>query len=1041
MPSPRISKRVLVKKVIAPCKKLKASNPPRQDNIHILKEYGKENEIIFSRADDEEMDLDANDTMPPFSPHKSNNNYNYSVSGSGRISYRSSAIHSNTKLSSSIYHNPCLAYYNALDEDKQHRWYLTPDRWLLLRAHLPRKPSKLSYTNYWIINCVDKSMESLQCSCKASMCIHVSYILANLKEISESFPDPISYEDDDYQLNSSTDLSNIQLEDAEDVNQLALMEINPSRLHVEVLREMPDNHFMRRLFVVFRIYKTYNTHTGTQPVTVLQRNILPLENSFWCRHCSVFRCIHIAACIKYCNKYPILKLTKYISTRHPRSLDRSVSWNPVPLPNFLQAMINSGRKKCNVDNKNGNTSIGQSTLSYIPTEIKLQTQYSELYSKRCSNKDCPSPLQYVLVNRESSLIYGKECVYQGIVYDIHCRCCNQISSYDGLEDGIFNYNGKILFTHSLLNFYTTAYSVTSYPFNAFVLTMNRIYTERGLGLTFVSRPTFLTAWCRFVKLQQWEYKFVCPICGYDPEIIFCDGTSVSIQKIYADSLRSPIDVDKDLPLRESTYLSSTENTCYNSNVITIIEDMIKSAKQKNIPLCKSISEQYLVYLNTTIKPNHSVLEFKHYFRLYRYFGLICVNLQHEKTFIEQSEKRKILITVSRLKLALRLLSILSAKHESLVGLITPEVLGNYKIIISAVKLNETKSHQVLNAKHQLSELRPILHDCLKAFNLFDIEDQYDSKSFKATDSYTLLRFLDSIMEKAESIHKLYDERQAKVGARLESDSHHPVINDLEYYKATGSIGKFYSTRASYRKLQRYKIVDKIENSSNKLHLDCIELCNKQFDVKRKYTGGIMCFWCEHGISYGFHMIQQSEALRDILSALLIHWSKSPKIIIYDNACHLMKYCHSREWDYFKNTTFLIDEFHQYNHTNCSEVHSMKAYKLSRGVKYLFKNDSVAESGNSGLIKIKPSMNFLQADAAFTYTLIQLELQNIVKTNLLLQKNTHHSSFTAKLNKTEVSCSPSDVEHILPQDSEQEEADDNDSDSELELQDRIIEDLE
>jgi hypothetical protein len=120
---------------------------------------------------------------------------------------------------------------------------------------------------------------------------------------------------------------------------------------------------------------------------------------------------------------------------------------------------------------------------------------------------------------------------------------------------------------------------------------------------------------------------------------------------------------------------------------------------------------------------------------------------------------------------------------------------------------------------------------------------------------------------------------------------------------------------------------------------------------------------------------------------------------------------------------------------------MKAYKLSRGVKYLFKNDSVAESGNSGLIKIKPSMNFLQADAAFTYTLIQLELQNIVKTNLLLQKNTHHSSFTAKLNKTEVSCSPSDVEHILPQDSEQEEADDNDSDSELELQDRIIEDLE
>ena len=41
---------------------------------------------------------------------------------------------------------------------------------------------------------------------------------------------------------------------------------------------------------------------------------------------------------------------------------------------------------------------------------------------------------------------------------------------------------------------------------------------------------------------------------------------------------------------------------------------------------------------------------------------------------------------------------------------------------------------------------------------------------------------------------------------------------------------------------------------------------------------------------------------------------APKIIIYDNCCHLHNYCLNRDPEFFKHTKFLIDRFHWKNHT-------------------------------------------------------------------------------------------------------------------------------
>lgn len=156
--------------------------------------------------------------------------------------------------------------------------------------------------------------------------------------------------------------------------------------------------------------------------------------------------------------------------------------------------------------------------------------------------------------------------------------------------------------------------------------------------------------------------------------------------------------------------------------------------------------------------------------------------------------------------------------------------------------------------------------------------------------------------------------------------------------------------------------------------------------------GIMAFWCERGISYGFHMMKDSEGLKDVMCAIRQYWSKAPLTIVYDNACHLMAYCHAREWEYFKDTTFLIDCFHQYNHVGCSEAHSMKRFKNSRAMKFQFMNTSVAESGNAGLAKICPSVRGMAADAAYMCILMQLELQNAVKSNALANEACNHLAY-------------------------------------------------
>ena len=86
-------------------------------------------------------------------------------------------------------------------------------------------------------------------------------------------------------------------------------------------------------------------------------------------------------------------------------------------------------------------------------------------------------------------------------------------------------------------------------------------------------------------------------------------------------------------------------------------------------------------------------------------------------------------------------------------------------------------------------------------------------------------------------------------------------------------------------------------------------CRKDFRPKKRLTGGIMALWCPHGTCVGFHIIGRAEGLRDVYAAIRSHWENAPDVIVYDLSCALEGYCRSRDQQWFRNTKFIVDDFH------------------------------------------------------------------------------------------------------------------------------------
>lgn len=128
-----------------------------------------------------------------------------------------------------------------------------------------------------------------------------------------------------------------------------------------------------------------------------------------------------------------------------------------------------------------------------------------------------------------------------------CPCPNKRCNIgpDTRTLGIFNYNNSKLFTHELLDEYTSLYTVSETPFHAFVVIMNRRYQTSGANMRFVTPDEFRAVWFAYARLLVFDHDFQCVSCGPHPKEVVFDGMVLAFSKIQRlASLRPPTTIDE-----------------------------------------------------------------------------------------------------------------------------------------------------------------------------------------------------------------------------------------------------------------------------------------------------------------------------------------------------------------------------------------------------------------------------------------------------------------------------------------------------------------
>ncbi|EJD32956.1 hypothetical protein AURDEDRAFT_21844, partial [Auricularia subglabra TFB-10046 SS5] len=158
------------------------------------------------------------------------------------------------------------------------------------------------------------------------------------------------------------------------------------------------------------------------------------------------------------------------------------------------------------------------------------------------------------------VIYGSQRVYHRQVEVRPCFACSDGRKFAGPdlgELGIFNFNNRSMYTHELLNAFTSGMTAHELPFHAFVTTVDRSYLEHGPANPqpsddFVSDETFRRVWYSWRRLQLLGDTFSCDDCGPSPPTVIFDGLTAGFPgKYVTPTLTPPTTVLPGAPVRDS----------------------------------------------------------------------------------------------------------------------------------------------------------------------------------------------------------------------------------------------------------------------------------------------------------------------------------------------------------------------------------------------------------------------------------------------------------------------------------------------------------
>ncbi|EKM74373.1 hypothetical protein AGABI1DRAFT_133339 [Agaricus bisporus var. burnettii JB137-S8] len=122
------------------------------------------------------------------------------------------------------------------------------------------------------------------------------------------------------------------------------------------------------------------------------------------------------------------------------------------------------------------------------------------------------------------------------------------------DKGIFNFNNSTLVSHELLDDYTSSFTLSETPFDAWVEFMRRRYLVHG-SRQFMGKDLFRSCWFAYARLQKFGNDFECPACGKFPDNVIWDGVTLAFHKRQLlSSIHPPTSTSDASEVRPTKYL-------------------------------------------------------------------------------------------------------------------------------------------------------------------------------------------------------------------------------------------------------------------------------------------------------------------------------------------------------------------------------------------------------------------------------------------------------------------------------------------------------
>ena len=384
--------------------------------------------------------------------------------------------------------------------------------------------------------------------------------------------------------------------------------------------------------------------------------------------------------------------------------------------------------------------------------------------------------------------------------------------------------------------------------------------------SFMSINTFLKWFFGWMSNMKLDFrKEIDPICGYNPQILACDGTHIGV------SIKH-IQLDKPITQPDTDDIQKAKHQRFNRVLLRDKENRKQAHYFCNEVLGMHIQEEIAHFPN----PNQTKIDLQNFIKAK------CA--EPLKNFIQ---------------------TVLDHNQDE-------ELLKEMAYILHMVTGDAAISSVAPFPSHQVITMACI---ALKFHNVVDEEILKDVETFnkqiakllhltQVNDCVDIVTSF--ILELIDITVKVHQDDHIFSPPSLIPGSYNPPSGTAYYFSLTGE------QLCSMPDFQVNKTLTKKNYDDNPL-ID--GQCNKKYPSVSYGGYEYMFIWfCPiHGHTNGFHLIDGAEGRKDPFASLFKYKEQMSDHIFYDFACSLSEYCLNRAPSLFANTRFWHDLFHSVGH--------------------------------------------------------------------------------------------------------------------------------